>query len=99
VRSPLKILVLAMLATLAVALVGLIVDPTQITGRPAWLKPAKFAISVAVYAATLLWLLSFVQGRRRLVRLASGRVGVGVGRLGGPGRARPRQPLQRRHAA
>jgi hypothetical protein len=71
VRSPLKILALAMVATLAVALVGLVADPTQITGRPAWLKPAKFAVSFLVYAATLLWILSFVQGRRRLVGLVA----------------------------
>jgi hypothetical protein len=70
-RSPLKVLALAMVATLAVALVGLIADPTQITGRPAWLKPAKFAVSTGIYAATLLWVLSYVQGRRRLVGLVS----------------------------
>jgi hypothetical protein len=66
-RSPLALLVVAMIAVLAVALVGLVVDPTEITGRPAWLKPAKFAISTGIYAATLLWMLSFVRGRGRLV--------------------------------
>jgi hypothetical protein len=35
---------------------------------PAWLKPAKFAGSFALYTFTLLWLLHFVEGRRRLVR-------------------------------
>ena len=38
-----------MLAALAVALVGLIADPRTITGAPAWLKPAKFAISTGIY--------------------------------------------------
>lgn len=56
-----------MLATLAAALVGIAVDPRVITGAPAWLKPAKFAISVSIYAFTLLWLLSFVSGHPRLV--------------------------------
>ena len=76
-RSPLKILALAMLATLAVGLVGLLLDPTQIAGRPAWLKPAKFAVSFFAYAATLLWILSFVRGRRRLVGAVAWGTAVG----------------------
>ena len=60
-----------MLITLAASLVGLLVDPRTITGAPAWMKPAKFAVSIALYAFTLQWLLSFVQGRRFWVRLVS----------------------------
>ncbi len=70
-NRPLALLGLSMLATLAAALVGLVADPRVITGAPAWLKPAKFAISIAIYAFTLLWLLRFIEGRRWLVRLAS----------------------------
>jgi hypothetical protein len=70
-RGPLRALALAMVATLGVALVGLLLDPTVITGRPAWLKPAKFAVSTAIYAVTLLWMLSFVKGRPRLVGLVA----------------------------
>lgn len=66
-RNPLAVLALVALGLLGVALVGLIVDPTVITGRPAWLKPAKFAVSFVAYGVTLLWILSFVQGHRRLV--------------------------------
>lgn len=62
---------LASLVTLAGTLVGLVVDQRVITGAPAWLKPAKFAISISIYSFTLLWLLSFVRGRRRLVTLAA----------------------------
>jgi hypothetical protein len=43
-------------------------DPAEILGAPRWLKPAKFAISTAIYAATFAWLLTFVRGRPRLVR-------------------------------
>ncbi|HET9224050.1 MAG TPA: hypothetical protein VFO07_16170 [Roseiflexaceae bacterium] len=60
---------LAMLLTLLVSLIGIVVDPRVITGAPAWLKPTKFAISIAIYSFTLLWLLTFVQGHPRLVRL------------------------------
>jgi hypothetical protein len=58
----LTLLGLAMLVLLLVCLAGLALDPRMITGAPAWLKPMKFAISIALYSCTLLWLLTFVQG-------------------------------------
>jgi hypothetical protein len=60
-----------MVLTLAATLVGLVVDPRVIIGAPAWLKPAKFSVSIAIYCFTLLWLLGFVQGHRRLVGLVA----------------------------
>jgi hypothetical protein len=47
------------------------VDHRVITGVPAWLKPAKFAISVSIYCFTFVWLLGFVENRPRMVRLAA----------------------------
>jgi hypothetical protein len=58
-----------MFVLLAIALVGLAVDPRVITGAPAWLKPAKFAISIALYALTIAWVLTHVHGRPRLTRV------------------------------
>jgi hypothetical protein len=58
------------LALIVVAVAGLLVDPRLITGAPAWMKPLKFAISTAIYSGTLAWMLTFVQGHRRLVALA-----------------------------
>ncbi|WP_375426377.1 hypothetical protein [uncultured Friedmanniella sp.] len=69
-----RVLVLvAGLSTVAlmVTVVGLVSDDRVITGAPAWLKPAKFAVSIAVYCATLAWLLTLVQGHPRLVRLVA----------------------------
>jgi hypothetical protein len=66
-------------AVLGVALVGLVVDPRVITGAPAWLKPAKFAVSIGVYCATLLWLLTFVRGHARAVRLVSWGTAIALG--------------------
>lgn len=66
----------ACLAVVAVAGVGLAADPRLITGSPAWLKPLKFAVSISVYCATLGWLLTLVQGRRRLVRAVAWGTGV-----------------------
>src|SRR5688572_26567410 len=62
--------VLVSLALTVVAAVGVVADPRLITGVPAWIKPLKFAISTAVYAGTLAWMLTFVQGRRRWVAVA-----------------------------
>jgi hypothetical protein len=70
-NAPLAALVLGMLALIATALVGLAVDPRVITGATAWIKPLKFAISIAVYGATLLWMLSFIPNRPRLVAALS----------------------------
>jgi hypothetical protein len=47
-----------MLAVLVVSLAGIVADPRVITGAPAWLKPAKFAISTAIYMLTLAWIFT-----------------------------------------
>jgi hypothetical protein len=52
---------------LLVAGAGLALDHRVITGAPAWLKPAKFAVSITAYVATLRWMLSSVSGHRRLL--------------------------------
>ena len=49
-----------MLAALAAALTGMAVDSRIITGAPAWLKPAKFATSIALYVFTLAWIFTFI---------------------------------------
>jgi hypothetical protein len=67
----LTILCGAMVITFFATLVGIFVDHRVITGAPAWLKPAKFAISVSVYCFTFVWLLGFVENRSRLVRLVA----------------------------
>ena len=58
-----------MLIVLAGAIVGLAVDPTVITGAPAWLKPAKFAVSITIYTVTLAWIFTVIPEwtRTRLV--------------------------------
>ncbi|MEE2039028.1 hypothetical protein Q8791_17575 [Nocardiopsis sp. CT-R113] len=50
---------------LAGAVVGLAVDDRTLVGQPIWLKPAKFALSIAVYNVTLAWLLSMLVRWRR----------------------------------
>jgi hypothetical protein len=58
-----------MLIVLAGALVGLALDPTVITGAPAWLKPAKFAVSITIYTVTLAWIFTFIPAWVRTRRL------------------------------
>ena len=49
-----------MLGALAVFLAGLLLDPRVVTGAPVWLKPAKFAISTAIYMFTLAWVFTYL---------------------------------------
>ena len=49
-----------MIGALGAAIVGLAIDPRVITGAPAWLKPAKFAVSIAIYTFTLAWIFSLI---------------------------------------
>jgi hypothetical protein len=60
---------LLMLGALAAFVVGLAVDPRLITGAPAWLKPAKFAISTAIYMFTLAWVFTYLSEWPRLRRI------------------------------
>lgn len=70
-NPPLAALVIGMAALFVLFLLGLAIDPRVITGAPAWMKPAKFAISIAIYGATLMWLLRFIPERPRLVAVIS----------------------------
>lgn len=67
VNPPLVALGFASLVLLAITATLALTDPRVITGAPAWVKPMKFAISTVFYTFSLVWLLSFVEGRRRLV--------------------------------
>lgn len=51
---------------LAVSVAGVAVDDRVINGEAAWLKPAKFALSILIYNVTLAWLLSLVTRWRPL---------------------------------
>ncbi len=79
VSPPLTAAGLLMLAALGLALVGLVADPRLITGVPAWLKPAKFAASTAIYSLTLAWVFTALpawEKTRRLVGWATAAIFV-----------------------
>jgi hypothetical protein len=68
---------LLMIGVLAATLVGLLLDPRVVTGAPAWLKPAKFAASIAIYSLTLAWVFSLIPAWVRTRRFV-GRVTASV---------------------
>ena len=80
-HAPLTLMSLTMALLTVFFIVGVFADSTVITGAPAWLKPAKFGISIALYTLTITWLLGFVRAERvrtkRLVN-AIGWITVGV---------------------
>jgi hypothetical protein len=68
-ESPVLMLTcILMLVAFAASVAGLFLDARIITGAPAWLKPAKFAISTAIFAASLAWLFQYLTASPRLKR-------------------------------
>jgi hypothetical protein len=68
----------AHLGLLALFLGLALVDGRLVTGQPVWVKPAKFAASIALYTLTLAWLLAHVEGRRRAVRAVGAVTAAGL---------------------
>lgn len=51
---------------------AVLLDQLQILGVNRWLKPMKFAISIAIFTITMAWLLSYLEKSRRAVSAISG---------------------------
>jgi hypothetical protein len=60
-----------MTALLAATAVALVLDPREILGAPAWMKPAKFAASIAVYTLTLAWVFTYLSEWTKTRRVVS----------------------------
>jgi hypothetical protein len=58
-----------MLVAFVGAVIGMAIDPRTITGVNAWLKPAKFAISTAIFSATMAWIYGYLTATPNLKRL------------------------------
>ncbi len=78
-NAPLTVTAAAMLVVLAGASVGLALDDRLVAGAPAWLKPAKFAVSIAIYTTTLAWVFTYLSGWVRTRRLAGWTTAVTLG--------------------
>ena len=66
--APLTAVGILMLGALAVSVAGIWLEPTTIGGAPAWLKPAKFAASIAIYSLTLAWVFTHLPAWTRMRR-------------------------------
>jgi hypothetical protein len=69
IDAPLTATTLLMLVVLVACGLGLWLDPRVLLGAPLWLKPAKFAASIAVYGLTLIGVFSQLPGHVRTRRV------------------------------
>ncbi len=67
-RTLLELVAIGMAAAAVVFGAAMLIDPRTIEGWPAWLKPAKFAASTAIYSATLAWIFRYLPDWPRLTR-------------------------------
>jgi hypothetical protein len=66
INKPLTATGILMMAVFVPSVIGIFLDPRIVTGMPAWLKPAKFAISTSIYAFTLAWIFRYLPAWGRL---------------------------------
>ncbi len=51
---------------LGIGIAGMLLDSRQVLGVSTWVKDVKFAISLLLYSATMLWMFSYITLRPRL---------------------------------
>jgi hypothetical protein len=66
-------------ALLAAMLLAAPFETREVMGINVWIKPIKFAASIAIYVWTVAWLLAYVDGARRSTRTIA--VGVSIAML------------------
>ena len=69
VHRPLAWMTAAMAVIAGLGLIGVFADGRIVLGQPVWAKTTKFAISIGIYGATLLWLFSYIKEHGRFLRL------------------------------
>lgn len=65
---PLTATGIAMLVLAVPLMVVYVIDPREVGGVSAWLKPIKFALSTGIYSLTLAWVIGCLPGWPRLTR-------------------------------
>ncbi|WP_330277952.1 hypothetical protein OG205_21130 [Lentzea sp. NBC_00516] len=65
-HRPLVLFGWSMALLVPISLIGLLVDDRMVVNSPIWLKPFKFAVSLALYAFTLAWLLTYLKRFQRV---------------------------------
>src|SRR3954468_1939118 len=69
VTKPLRNLAFVMLVVFLFSVIGIFIDHRIVTGAPVWLKPAKFAISIAIYSYTLAWICTYLTPVPRYLKM------------------------------
>jgi hypothetical protein len=67
----LTIFLIASILLTAIGILGMLVDPRIVVGMPNWAKSTKFGISLALYGATLLYVLPMLTRRPRLTQFVA----------------------------
>lgn len=65
-HRPLVLFGWSMVLLIPISLLGLLFDDRLMVNSPIWLKPFKFAVSLALYAFTLAWLLTYLKRFQRV---------------------------------
>jgi hypothetical protein len=66
-HRPLMLFTLSMLVLIPIAALGMLLDDRVLVDSPIWFKPFKFAVSFALYSASLAWFTSLLEGRLHLI--------------------------------
>lgn len=67
-HRPLMTVGLACAVLVPVGVAAMLVDPRTLLGAPLWLKPTKFAVSIAIFCISWAWLYDQVRARRGRIR-------------------------------
>lgn len=77
-HRPLMTVAALMVLSTVVCLVGLLVDPRQVTGLDVWTKPLKFSVSILLYSVTWAWLIAHLPRWRRVAHAAGTVIAVAL---------------------
>ena len=77
-HRPLMTVAALMVLSTIVCLVGLLVDPRQVTGLDVWTKPLKFSLSILLYSVTWAWLIAHLPRWRRVAHAAGTIIAVAL---------------------
>jgi hypothetical protein len=77
-HRPLMTVAALMLVSTVVCLVGLLVDPRQVTGLDTWAKPLKFSLSILLYSVTWAWLIAHLPRWSRAAHIAGTVIAVAL---------------------
>ena len=78
-HRPLVVLAVSTGVLAVVLLPVMALDDRQLLGVSVWLKPWKFAVSIAIYALTVAWMVTLLHTGARLARAAATLAAVALG--------------------